>query len=188
MLNIKEYLKDKSIAIVSNSEILLKREYGQDIENNDIVIRFNHGIPKPKYLKNIGNRTDIWYYALNNQHMQLTLFNSFIEKPKHLIRFNNDMIHPDLVNHTLTTDPQYTEDCKKDIGIETYPTSGIFFFWYILNHTEYKEINLYGFDCFLMNNYINNDRKLPLKYHRPDIEREWLKKITDNNVNISNYL
>ena len=45
----KSFIKGKSIAIIANSNILLKGKYGSLIDEHDIVIRFNSYAIEPKY-------------------------------------------------------------------------------------------------------------------------------------------
>ena len=54
----KEKLSQSSCAVVFNSGTLLKKDYGNDIDSYDYVIRFNMH-PIKGYEKHVGTRTDI---------------------------------------------------------------------------------------------------------------------------------
>lgn len=53
-----KYLQNKNIAVVGSSGILLDKEYGEQIDANDVVVRFNVSRVKG-YEKHVGSRTDI---------------------------------------------------------------------------------------------------------------------------------
>lgn len=54
---ILEYIKGKSVAIVGNASSIFDKNYGQEIDDHDIIIRFNRGfITKPE---SQGSKTDI---------------------------------------------------------------------------------------------------------------------------------
>ena len=54
---ILEYIKGKSVAIVGNASSIFDKNYGKEIDDHDIVIRFNRGfITKPE---SQGSKTDI---------------------------------------------------------------------------------------------------------------------------------
>jgi hypothetical protein len=54
-------LKDKKIAVVGSSGILLDKEYGEEIDKHDYVVRFNVARVKG-FEKNVGSRTDIRFF------------------------------------------------------------------------------------------------------------------------------
>lgn len=73
---LKPLLKGKSVAIVGNSEKILRQTlYGTRIDNHDIVIRFNKGFPsrKPEAL---GIRTDLLFLACTLSDEELKQFNA----------------------------------------------------------------------------------------------------------------
>ena len=54
-------LKDKKIAVVGSSGILLDKEYGKEIDDHDYIVRFNVARVKG-FEKNVGSRTDIRFF------------------------------------------------------------------------------------------------------------------------------
>ena len=57
-----DFEKNKSIAVVGNSGMLMEKEYGELIDSHDIVIRTNHGKIK-NFEKNVGQKTDIRFLS-----------------------------------------------------------------------------------------------------------------------------
>jgi hypothetical protein len=53
---------NKSIAVVGNSGTLMEKEYGEFIDNHDIVIRCNHGRIEG-FEKNVGSKTDFRFVS-----------------------------------------------------------------------------------------------------------------------------
>jgi len=56
-------LKNKTVAIVGNSESLFEQRYGKDIDSHDVVIRLNRctALFKPgEHSESHGDRTDVW--------------------------------------------------------------------------------------------------------------------------------
>lgn len=51
-----------SIAVVGNSPALLEQENGAEIDDHDIVIRFNNYQLAPKWIKSTGRKTTIWVH------------------------------------------------------------------------------------------------------------------------------
>ena len=60
ILELKDYLKNKTIAVVGNSPCELNLSKGSEIDNHDIVIRFNNFIVNNEFKKDYGSKTNIW--------------------------------------------------------------------------------------------------------------------------------
>jgi len=72
-------VKNKNIALIGPANYLLNITQGDQINNYDIIIRFNSGIiSNNKFYKYIGNRTDIWIYNFKD----LSLLDKISEMPK----------------------------------------------------------------------------------------------------------
>ena len=54
-----EIVRGKSVAVVANAPELLKLAYGDEIDDYDLVIRMNHGVPNAAVEHAIGTRTSI---------------------------------------------------------------------------------------------------------------------------------
>ena len=61
----RQYLENKNVVIVGPAPYMEGSNYGEVINNYDIVVRINKSVPIPEELKcDIGNRTDILYNCL----------------------------------------------------------------------------------------------------------------------------
>ena len=61
-----QYLNDKTVALVGPAKSILNYNYGEIIDNFDLIVRLNKSLPlQEKYKKNVGSRTDILYNSLN---------------------------------------------------------------------------------------------------------------------------
>ena len=73
----------KTCAVVGNSGILLKEEYGELIDSHDFIIRFNQATTE-NYEKHVGSRTDL---RLVNGHM----FGCLMPNSSHLIKEHKEL-------------------------------------------------------------------------------------------------
>ena len=60
------FCEKKSIAIVGNSESLCSKNLGSNIDDHDVVVRFNRAMPRRNAKVTHGRRTDIWSAAMSN--------------------------------------------------------------------------------------------------------------------------
>lgn len=68
---LEEMLKDKTVAIVGNGPQQQGKKTGAEIDNHDIVFRFNYYANTEEYYEDLGKKTDIWVnwvrYPLNQR-------------------------------------------------------------------------------------------------------------------------
>jgi len=62
---LKSIVEKKRVALIGPANYLLNFDQGTDIENYDIVIRFNSSII-PQHVEKLGKRTDVWIYNFKN--------------------------------------------------------------------------------------------------------------------------
>ena len=88
--------KNKSVAVVGNSGILKEREYGEIIDNHDLVFRCNLGKVKG-FEKHVGTKTDFrfiagksfWYHNLKNNFLEFEDdFLTKLENQRFIIKAN----------------------------------------------------------------------------------------------------
>ena len=154
---VKQYLKNKSIAIVGNSESILNKKDGAEIEAHDIVIRFNKGFPlaKPEAL---GRRTDILFLACTLSEFQLRLFNA-----KLLIKRSGlcgNACHYAIMSY----DRRFLKQ-----GV-SQPSTGFIAINLCLSAAA-KDITLYGFDFFKSPTYYNEQNYKTLHNGQKEAEK-----------------
>lgn len=153
---LKEYLKGKSVAIVGNSEKILRQKHGEEIESHDIVIRFNKGYPsrKPEAL---GQRTDLLFLACTLSDYELKQFNA-----KYLIR--RSKLCQNICDYKIST-----SDRTSLKQILAQASTGFIAINFALSANA-KQIDLYGFDFFKKATYYNPKGYQPL--HNGNAEEE----------------
>lgn len=137
------FIKGKSIAIVGNSVSIFNSKYGKEIDNHDVVIRFNKGFPdKPE---SQGTRTDILILACKLSNEEMKKYN-----PKYTIRRLN------VPEYDFTCDYVFLYDFIHQIsgGLGARPSSGLMAIEFALRH-EAKKVDVYGFTFFKDATYYN---------------------------------
>lgn len=147
--------KSKSVAIVGSSGNLLDHLYGEDIDNHDIIIRFNQARVEG-YKKHVGSRTDI--RIMNTHTFTGTTGSDRFPKndPEFSTKLKNQLI---LVNKIIEKDlvKQRAPDCK--VGfiadkfwkyceqlLENQKEPSVGFLGVLLAAQSTTNIDVYGFD------------------------------------------
>ena len=148
---LKELLKDKSVAIVGNSQSIFSKRSGEEIDNHNIVIRFNRGFVKDKNCQ--GSKTDLLFLACTLTPQEINQFNC-----KYTIRrsiFSNSRCDFDLKG---TDRNQFAQVANKQSVINgcknSKASTGFLAIQFCLS-TNCKSIDLYGFDFFKSPTYYN---------------------------------
>ncbi len=140
---VKDYLKDKSVAIVGNAQSLFNEKYGAEIDKHDIVIRFTHGyVTKPEAQ---GSKTDILISAEELEVKRIREYNpKFIINRRQLIGNGTDLY--------------FTNEDKNRVrlGLDGTPSSGILAVD-LCDISGCKKIDLYGFDWERTKTFYNPD-------------------------------
>ena len=161
---LKSELKDKSIAIVGNSSSILKKNFGEEIDSHDVVIRFNKGFPGGP----VGNKTDIVFLACTLNGLELSRFSdAFRVRRSRLCQNACDFNVTVADRQRLVQTP--TKDYKEKGLIVSQPSTGFIAINFVLS-TQYNSIDLYGFDFFKEPTYYNPVGYKPL--HNGDKEGE----------------
>ena len=167
---LKEYIKNKRIAIVGNSQDIFNKKQGEEIDNHDIIIRFNKGYSIRK--ESQGTKTNILFLACTLNNEELKMFNS-----KYTIRrsrYCGNICNFDLNDGDKYQFIQDRNDESKRIGEKvSQPSTGFIAIQFCLS-SKCKSIDLYGFDFFKNPTYYNKPNYKPL--HNGDKE---FKKILE---------
>jgi hypothetical protein len=157
---IKDYIKNKRVAIVGNAKSIYDKDYGQEIDDHDIIIRFNRGFPtKPE---SQGTKTDIIILAC-----ELTIDEKMQYKAMYSI---NRSHNTKCGNYTI----QNIDRQRLRNAIGKQPSSG---FMAIDLCLEAKSIDLYGFDWGETPTYYNPDGYIT--QHNYDREKQLIKQMRD---------
>lgn len=178
-------LEGKTIAIVGNGPAELGKTKGKEIDNHDIVIRFNNFETKG-FEKDYGTRTDIWCcnlnYDINNrkEHFKMLLLP---EEISHKFIHKIEILKEAIQKRTIIYN--YSEEELKEINKEYFeqPTFGlrlIFGLSKILN--SFDNVDFYGFNfCndiydLYTTHYFKSRNPLYEKLHNLPAETEYLIK------------
>jgi hypothetical protein len=181
------------IALIGNGK--LSKNYGQDIDNSDIVIRFNRAKIKGYEITH-GTKTDILSLAgetvlsYNNAVEKLDrnilkqikrIFISTLKRNKNHERLLDKISGEAKIYRYINYD-DYFKICKQiDNNFEMikYPSTGINILCYCVNRYQDDDINVYGFDCFQSGHYFDDEKRNNWEFHDLGIEYkiiEYLKK------------
>ena len=142
----KEFFNDKSVAIIGNAQSLFDHELGNEIDSHDIVIRMNSGMIQKSISQ--GSKTTIWASSfplkenvVNNEFNPKYIFwitPKLSVKPLYSISFHKKMFMLPF---------NVWEELFKNLD-ETRPTTGLSIIYFLLEHCNPKNVDLYGFDFF----------------------------------------
>ena len=174
----KPFCSGKDILLVGNGSSLLTEKRGTAIDGFDVVVRMNHGYPRPAYYEYTGKRTDIWVCAFNDIKKQIIERDFF--KAKYIVRLNNTShVHPSLRTDFLTWELKHWYTLKNQLGIEKYPSTGIVTISFFLNFLDIDKVFIVGYDSFKTNNfyhkYPTQENKSAAKWHDSKAEEKFLE-------------
>ena len=184
---LKKILSNKTVAVVGNSDCELGKNKGPEIDNHDIVIRFNNYL-LADYSEDYGLKTNIWVRNLENNIVDRT------SEQFDLIIYSADLLHYPIKKSLIDTIYSTIQNGKiltsfdsksymflKDKGLK-WPTSGASVIASIfLTFKSLNNIDFYGFS-FLENNpsfkhYYQSDENRLLIDHNMAKEIEIIKKM-----------
>lgn len=171
---LREFIKDKDIALVGNAKSIFKKRSGQKIDAHDIVVRFNKGLPKKPGCQ--GKRTDILFLAYLADKVDAEKFDA------EFIIFRRGMFRKPDVSGLIYKEKRMEaaklkiQEHKKD-GEGSNPSSGFLMIELLLD-VGVKNITLYGFDWGKTKTFFNKpDYKTPHNYRaEEEIIRDYAKK------------
>lgn len=143
----------KSIAIVGNGSSHLHKGRGCEIDEHDVVVRFNN-FKINGFEADYGSKTDIWVRGLAADILEPFNINKIP-----FVVWSNDFRHIEMNLDSIELMNQYRNKHKlftyleasfhKSLRLESgiiFPTSGLLFFWYTKSVIESLEkISVYGF-------------------------------------------
>ncbi len=165
--NFQKFFNGKTVAIVGNSPKILDNIFGGEIDNHDIIIRFNDGFIKNKDAQ--GSKTTILILSQE-------LSPSDISKYKPLYVINRSSNYN---NGTIYAFPKQLREevSKKTKGV---CSSGILTLEWILQY-NFKSIDLYGFDLnYKTFHNLSEERNIIFEYEKSGLVKnnKEKKKVT----------
>lgn len=171
-----DLVKDCSVALVGNSERILRDKPGARIDRHDVVVRINRGLPSLIDSEAIGSRTTIWATAkhwsdakapddcLGLVWMKLTPMGK-----AQLPLFQR--AHPKRFVYEW---PQvYEDECREFVGAD--PGTGIRLLWWLKTKAKPRSVSVYGMDCWDEPSHWSKKKNTP--NHIPQLEREAMLRL-----------
>ena len=163
---LKKLLKEKNIAIVGNSETIFNKQNGSDIDNHDIIIRFNRGFIKDKECQ--GSKTDLLFLAASLTNEEIKQFS-----PKYTIKRSRYCTSKCDFELRVSDRAQFAQVPNKETArqklAKSQASTGFLAIQFVLS-TNYKNLDIYGFDFLKSRTFYNKPDYKPL--HNGDKEAE----------------
>lgn len=171
-----ELVAHQSIALVGNSEAILRQCPAEIIDRHDLVIRINRGLPRVIGEKAIGCRTSIWATAKYWPDLDppadcaAILWMKLTEMGKrHLAELRASRPKVPIVEW-----PQKFEDeCREYVGAD--PGTGIRLLWWLRTYTSMRSVSVYGMDCWDVPSHWSGKKNT--KNHYPELERQAMLRL-----------
>lgn len=172
MRPLDEIIDGASVALVGNSELILREKPGKLIDRADCVIRINRGIPQVTDPKAVGERTDVWATAKFWSDLQVpsdcsaVLWMKLTPFGEKQLPFMQDRCSR--AKCAIYRWPQEREDqCREFVGAD--PGTGIRLLWWLKHHATPRSVSCYGMDCWEVPSHWSGKRNTI--NHDPDRER-----------------
>lgn len=175
-----EFISGKTVAVVGNSPCELNLNKGAQIDDHDIVIRFNNFSSAPEFKKDYGTKCNVWAITPTIESLRyresltsfdyilLPLSNRYISMSRYKFLENIS-----ISGANLATFP--TEKCLTDCNMRVV-SLGMLTLNYIINNCTPAKIDIYGFNLSEqlqgVSHYFSNDpsRGKLLKFH------DWIRE------------
>ena len=141
-----------SIAIVGNSPHEINRQKGSEIDQHDVVIRFNNFQVDRAYARDYGKRTSIWIRSPSLEEvpdrsleaLELIIFSGCSLQFKNNTFWSSEMLN----NESITTAVFHNKLVHKITRLlEAPPTAGILALYLLLSNANlFSKLSIYGFD------------------------------------------
>lgn len=170
-----EWFDNKSIAIIGNAKSLFNKEYGDEIDSHDVVIRINKGIEvctQPSNTKSHGKKVDVWCF---NLYGSLENFDNTMKKKLPQTYKRLQMNYSPLVNKFDSSISENAINEIKNIFTPKKITTGFRILHYITKF-QTKSVNVYGYDWKATPTYYMNYRSTADLSHDYTKEKEYCFK------------
>lgn len=177
MHRLQREVDGKRVALVGNSEAILREANGSAIDGHELVIRINLGVPhRLRRPAAIGERTDIWATARYWERalpldtrlavwMKLTTLGAM-----ELERFVNSNPHCPVILWPR----EFENQCREFVGAD--PSTGVRLLWWLRTQANPASVSLFGFDFWESKSHWSQRRNTP--NHMPQLERLAFQKLS----------
>lgn len=165
-----------SVALVGNSQGILRQDAGRQIDGADIVIRINRGIPSLiGHAKAIGTRTTVWatarYWPDAKPPDGADVLWMKLTKLGHAEWSMFLAAHPKAKVYWWPT--TYEKACREYVGAD--PGTGIRLLWWLKTQAQPRAVSCYGMDCWTHPTHWSGQLNTP--NHSPTLEHEAMMRL-----------
>lgn len=181
MKQLKKYLKNKRIAIVGNAQSIF--EGNNNIDDNDIVIRMNRGLPTLKNYNVIGQKTNILALSMINEYTKIASRGVNIDYVLYCTLKNREGAKKVYPEDRLIFYPHSNWNELYEV-VNARPSTGLMVVDFISKNFHFKEINIYGFDFMKTPTWYNKLKHIGK--HNYCNEEKFIRNLTNkyNNIKI----
>jgi hypothetical protein len=184
---IQDYCRNKSVAIIGNSDNIIGKYYGPEIDSHDIVVRINYA-PRffRSYKQDSGTKFDVFIAGIS----RIDLIKSLIGNDSPIVLFLAPWTDPNKIagfgidKSYISTKEIYAKVKERFGGSK--PSSGSLAINFFSQNIEYRHISLYGFDFFESADNIkrNTFGSFLYKDHSAVLEREYITSILSDKIKL----
>lgn len=173
---LSEVVDGYSVALVGNSERILRDAPGELIDRHDVVIRMNCGLPSC-IGDAAGTRTTIWAAARHWESVETPDDCEAILWMK-LTKMGEHELERWVTRHTpkipmFTWTQELEDECREYVGAD--PGTGIRMLWWLRKKVDPKSVSCYGMDCWEEPTHWSGMMNTP--NHSPKLEREAMLRL-----------
>ena len=175
MQKLVDYVAGKSVALVGNAESILAGDFGAEIDEHDVVVRMNLGLPRSLPRDAVGERTSLWATAKHWTGMcpkdaDWILFMKLTELgDKHW----HALMKEDLPVPSIRWPKELEAECKAFVGAD--PGTGVRVLWWLKTYCKPRIVQVYGVDCWATRSHWSGKRNTP--NHDPEKERDAFRRL-----------
>ena len=172
--DIKKLVKGKRVCLLGNAESILNTE--KDIDDFDVVCRCNQGFPKGKE-DFIGTKTDILFTSIN-----IATKDFYEADPMFVVWCTTKH---ELISEEFKAEIDEYFTMRDWIALErelrARPSTGAMALYYLMKHTKYSHLTLYGFDFWKSKTWWQDRNESNPHPHSESAEEKYIKWLVDEN-------
>jgi hypothetical protein len=171
---LKTAVDGKKIAVIGNASGIFGKNLGQEIDDNDVVIRFNRGMVQ--VAKDQGVRTDI--VGTGRPLSEKEILSGYNTRKLMWLSYRWWRIPTwtsEIWRMTEVIPLPLLRDAHEKLGIR--PTSGFVMLNLLLQHSKPAHVTLYGFDFYNSPNFYRGVVSNKISDHSPEMEKEFIHRV-----------
>jgi hypothetical protein len=173
---LRDFCKGKSIILVGNAASMLQKKNGKAIDGHDIVLRMNHGYPRPGLEPYTGVKTDLWAISFKNQALQRIDNEIFNARYNIVMRtFAPPFIAKEVAEKAYFSKQEWYYELQRKIN-GGFPSTGCMIVDFFVSYISgYRSLAITGFDHFESPEFYRERSSHSI--HSPKEEKQFIRKL-----------